>query len=235
MSGFNLADLLEIVVDTVPDQEATVAGDRRLSYADLDGRVNRLANHLIAAGVGAGQHVGLQLFNGTEYLEGMLAAFKLRAVPINVNYRYTSDELRDLFENADLVALVHHRRFGPAVAAASEGLPLLRHVIVVEDGTTEPVGAGSAMYEQVLASQSAMRPRVEGRGGDDLYVAYTGGTTGMPKGVMWHHEDLFFAALGGGDPMMTSSPITRPEQLADRLGVLMVMLRVPPFIHVSAH
>ena len=237
MSGFNLADLFEVVVDTVPEREALVAGDRRLTYADLDVRANRLANHLRAAGIGPGDHVGLQLVNGSEYLEGMLAAFKLRAVPVNVNYRYTSDELHYLFENADLVALVYHRRFGPAVVAASDRLPLLRHTLVVEDGTDEPSVSGSATYEQALQSASERRPGVEGRSGEDLYIAYTGGTTGMPKGVMWHHEDIFFAALGGGDPMMTGSVITSPEELVERLGgeFVMVMLPIPPFMHVSAH
>jgi len=103
---FNLADLFEIVVDTVPDREAIVAGDRRLTYRDLDARVNRLAHHLAANGVGAGDHVALYLYNGSEYLEGMLAAFKLRAVPINVNYRYVEEELRYLLDDSDAVAVV---------------------------------------------------------------------------------------------------------------------------------
>ncbi|MCX5739106.1 MAG: AMP-binding protein, partial [Proteobacteria bacterium] len=110
---YNLADLFESVVDVVPEREAIAAAERRLSYAQLEERANRLAHHLAANGVGAGDHVGLMLGNGTEYLEGMLAAYKMRAVPINVNYRYVAAELRHLFDDADLAALVLHRRFAP--------------------------------------------------------------------------------------------------------------------------
>ena len=99
---FNLADLFESVVDVVPEQPAIVADDRRLTYAELDGRANRLAHHLAGVGVGPGDRVGLQLANGTEYLEGMLACFKIRAVPVNVNYRYVTSELRYLYQDAGL-------------------------------------------------------------------------------------------------------------------------------------
>jgi len=106
---FNLADLWERVVDAAPDAEAMVCGARRLSFAQADERINRLAHHLQAAGVGAGDHVALYLYNSTEYLEGMLAAFKIRAVPVNVNYRYVEDELRYLLTDADVKAVVFHR------------------------------------------------------------------------------------------------------------------------------
>src|SRR5207302_4537064 len=121
----------ELVVDAVPDRLAMVAGDRRLSYRDLDDRVNRLANHLVAAGVRPAQHVGLMMVNGTEYIEGMLAAFKIRAVPINVNYRYVEGELRYLFDDADLVALVFHRQFGPRVAAVASDAASIKHLVMV--------------------------------------------------------------------------------------------------------
>ena len=98
----NLADIFEVVVDAVPDREALVAGDRRLTFAALDERANRLADHLAGAGIGPGDHVAAYLYNGTEYLEGMLAAFKLRAVPVNVNYRYVEGELAYLVEDAGL-------------------------------------------------------------------------------------------------------------------------------------
>lgn len=137
MATFNLADLFELVADAVPSREAMVTSTRRLTYAQLDMRANRLANHLVGAGIGPGNHVGLQLLNGTEYIEGMLAAFKVRAVPINVNFRYAESELRYLFDDADLVALIHHRRFAPRVRAAAEGLEHLRHLLVVDDATHE--------------------------------------------------------------------------------------------------
>src|SRR5258705_13824223 len=128
---FNLADLWEGVVDAIPDEEAMVCGDRRVTYAQADARANRLAHHLAGLGIGPGDHVALYLFNGTEYLEGMLAAFKLRAVPINVNYRYGEDELRYLLDDADAVAVVYHREFAPKLAAIRPNLPRLRVFVTV--------------------------------------------------------------------------------------------------------
>ena len=120
---FNIADLFESLVDTIGERTALVSGDRRLSYAELDARANRLASFLRSRGVGPGSHVGLHLFNGTEFVEGMLAAFKLRAVPININYRYVEDELRYLCENADLVALISQREFRPMVGHVAPECP----------------------------------------------------------------------------------------------------------------
>ena len=114
---YNLADLWERVVDTVPERESLVCGDRRLTYAQADERANRLAQHLAEQGVGPGDHVALYLYNGTEYVEGMLAAFKLRAVPVNVNYRYVEEELRYLLDDSDSKAIVFHREFAPKLEA----------------------------------------------------------------------------------------------------------------------
>ena len=135
---FNVADLLERVADTVPDHLALVCGPRRLTFADLEARANRLAHALTAHGVGAGDHVALYLYNSTEYLEGMLAAFKIRAVPINVNYRYVEDELRYLLDDADAVAVIFHREFAPKLAAIRPSLPLLRTFIAVDDDSPRP-------------------------------------------------------------------------------------------------
>src|SRR5258708_2691606 len=132
---FNVADLLERVADTVPNHLALVCAERRLTYAELDARANRLAHVLAPHGVGAGDHVALYLYNSTEYLEGMLAAFKLRAVPINVNYRYVEDELRYLLDDADAIAVVFHREFAPKLAAIRPSLPKLRTFIAVDDGS----------------------------------------------------------------------------------------------------
>src|SRR6266446_949408 len=132
---FNLADLLERVADTVPDHLALVCAERRLTYAELDARANRLAHALAARGVRVGDHVALYLYNSTEYLEGMLAAFKLRAVPINVNYRYVEEELRYLLDDSDSKAIVFHREFGPKLEAVRSRLPLLRTFVAVEDGS----------------------------------------------------------------------------------------------------
>jgi acyl-CoA synthetase (AMP-forming)/AMP-acid ligase II len=234
MSTFNLADLFEIVVDAAADREAVVTGERRLTYAELDDRANRFANHLRAAGFGLDDHVGLQLLNGTEYLEAMLGCYKARAVPINVNYRYVESELAYLFDDADLVALVYHRQFGPRVAALGGGLGL-RHVVVVDDGTDAAAVPDSLPFEDALAAARAERPAVGERSADDRYIAYTGGTTGMPKGVVWRHEDVFFAGVGGGAPMQPENAVTRPEELAERVpDVGLVTLQTPPLMHVSA-
>ena len=132
---FNLADLFESVVDVVPEQPAIIADARRLTYAELDGRANRLAHHLASAGVGPGDRVGLQLANGSEYLEAMLACFKIRAVPVNVNYRYVTSELRYLYQDAGLVGLIFHSRFAPAVSDALAAMPERRTLLEVHDST----------------------------------------------------------------------------------------------------
>jgi len=230
---FNLADLYESVADVVPGRTAMVAGDRRLTYAELDERANRLAHHLAEMGVGPGDRVGIQLVNGTEYIECMLACFKVRAVPVNVNYRYVAAELRYLYEDAGLSGLVYHGRFGPAVADVGSALSECRVVLEIADGT-EPTGQGSD-YESVLAASDGER-RFGPRSTDDLYCVYTGGTTGMPKGVLWRHEDIFFAAMGGGDPLSLGDVISAPDELPGRvLPTGIVALAVPPFMHASGH
>ena len=141
---FNLADLFESLVDVVPERDALVVGPQRRTFAQLEERANRLAHHLAGQGVGPGDHVGLYLYNSAEYIEAMFAAFKLRAVPINVNFRYVAEELQYLFDDADLVALLHQRELAPRVSAVREGVPTLRHFIAVDDGSgtdTSPLGA----------------------------------------------------------------------------------------------
>ncbi|HEY5155222.1 MAG TPA: acyl-CoA synthetase [Acidimicrobiales bacterium] len=232
---FNLADLFESVVDAVPDAPAVVAGPRRLTYAALDQRANRLAHRLTAAGIGTGALVGIQLANGSEYLEAMLACFKVRAVPVNVNFRYTGAELRQLYDDAGLVGLVHHRAFAPAVESALEAMAERRLILEVDDASGVASSPWAEDYEQALASESAERD-FGPRSADDLYCVYTGGTTGTPKGVLWRHEDIFFAAMGGGDPLQLGDVIDRPEQLEQRLlRPGMVALPIPPFMHASAH
>jgi len=234
VTSFNLSELFERVAARVPSREAIVAGERRLDYAALDARASRLANALAARGIGAGDHVGLVLANGSEYVEGMIAAYKLRAVPVNVNHRYVPAELRALFEDADLRAVIAHRAFAPRSLEASEGLPLLRHTLVVDDGSGMMLPGPVDDYERALAEASDQRG-FPGRSSDDLYLVYTGGTTGRPKGVVWRHEDIFFAAMGGGDPMRRAGPIGRPEELDARITPEPVIaLAAPPYMHAAA-
>ncbi len=230
---FNLAEMFERVVDAVPDREVLVTPTRRLTFRELDDRANRLAHHLRAAGIGPGDHVGLQLMNGTEYLEAMLAAFKLRAVPVNINYRYVEAELDvPLRERRPRRAGVRHRASRRMSEAAIAAVPL-RHLIAVRR-TDDPALSGSVDYEAALAAASPERD-FAGRSGDDRYIAYTGGTTGLPKGVVWRHEDIFFAAMGSGDPTTMQGPITEPGQIVERvLPTGAVMLMTPPLMHVSA-
>lgn len=229
---FNLADLWERVVDEIPDHEALVCGDRRLTYAQADERATRLAHHLAGLGIGVGDHVALYLYNGTEYLEGMLAAFKLRAVPVNVNYRYGEDELRYLLDDSDARAIVFHREFAPALDAIRDGLPQLGGFVGVDDHSAAPTLAGATEYEAALAGASPERD-FGPRSADDLYVLYTGGTTGMPKGVMWRAEDIFFGAFGGGN--LGDAPITEPEQVVDSFDLHRRGLPACPFMHGTAH
>lgn len=199
MTTFNLADLFEIAADAVPDRTALVAGERRLSYAELDQRATRVGRHLVEAGVGPGDHVAVLSWNRAEWLESMLGAFKARAVPVNVNYRYVEAELAYLLSDAAAVALVAERPFADAIERIRPELPKLHHVLVIDDGYEDAVAGASP--------ERAFRPR----SGDDRYLLYTGGTTGAPKGVEWRSEDLFFAALSGGNP--GGVPIDQPEDL----------------------
>src|SRR5256714_3630541 len=210
---FNLADLFESVVDKIPEKEALVVrGQGRWTYRALDHEANRLAHFLLARGVGVGDHVGMHMYNGSEYVIAVLAALKIRAVPININFRYLADELRYLYNDADLVAVVVDTEFGERLQAIAADTPKLRTVISV--GGPIP---GAIAYEDAIRDQSPDRddllphgPRSAG----DLYIIYTGGTTGMPKGVMWRQEDIFFSGMGGGDP--AGQPAERPEQIAEQ-------------------
>ena len=140
---FTFADTFEVVADTVPDTTAIVTEDRRLTYAEVDERATRLAHVLAERGVGAGDHIGLYLYNGTEYVEAMLAAWKIRAVPVNVNYRYVEEELVYLFDDADLVAVIHHQEFTPTLAAVVHEVPGVHTFLCVADESgADLAGAG---------------------------------------------------------------------------------------------
>ncbi|MER8237132.1 acyl-CoA synthetase [Streptomyces sp. NPDC101490] len=235
---YNLADLFESVVDVVPDREALVYVDhpgtgeeRRLTYAELDAAANRVAHHLLDAGVRPGEHLGLHLYNGIEYLQTVLACLKARIVPVNVNYRYVEEELVYLYRDADLAALVFDAEFTERVAAALPQTEKLRHLVRVGTPPGDAPPLDCVAYAEAEASGSPGRG-FGPRSGDDLFIIYTGGTTGMPKGVLWRQEDLFFAGLFGGDP--SGEPVKRPEELAERVaagGAGITFFPAPPLMH----
>ncbi len=211
MAGLNFADIFETVVDTTPDATALVvrsaAGDEvRLTYAELDARANRLAHALLDIGIAPGDHVGCHLYDGNQYVETTLAAFKIRAVPVNVNFRYVDEELEYLFDDADLKLVVTEPDLEDRAGRAAKGLGWPCTVLVADD-----------RYEALLADHGDDRPAVEGRGPDDLYGLWTGGTTGMPKGVMWRHEDIYQSVVGGGgNPALGVAPIADLDDVAAR-------------------
>ncbi len=227
---FNLADLFEAAVDAYPEREYLVAGAKRRTYAEMEARANQLAHYLAGQGIGPGDHVGIYAYNSVEWVESAWAVFKLRAIWININYRYVKDELRYLMGNADLKALVYQQEFSPLVAALLPELPAMQHLLVVDDGSGAEPAPGSVHYEDALAGQSEARD-FGPRSGDDLYILYTGGTTGMPKGVVWRHEDVFYALGGGTDPV-TNDRVTDPGTMVRKgEGGPTVHLPVAPLMH----
>jgi acyl-CoA synthetase (AMP-forming)/AMP-acid ligase II len=235
---YNIADLFESVVDVVPDREALVyidhpgtGAERRLTYAELDAAANRIAHHLIDTGIRPGEHLGLHLYNGVEYLQTVLGCLKARVVPVNVNYRYVEEELVYLYRDADLVALVFDTEFTERVAAALPRVERLRHLVRVGTPQSGAADLPAVAFADAEATGSPGRG-FPARSADDQFIIYTGGTTGMPKGVMWRQEDLFFSGLGGGAP--TGEPVKKPEELAERVaagGAGITFFPTPPLMH----
>jgi fatty-acyl-CoA synthase len=202
----NLASMWEAVADRLPEKTAQVHGDQRISFRDFERRAARLAGRLAAHGVGRGSKVAMYLYNCNEYLETCFGAMKLCAVPVNVNYRYLADELHYLVDNSEAEVLVYHGALAERVAAVRDRLPNLELLIQVETAPEDrvPLLDGAVAYEDVV-TQSEPAPRIE-RSPDEYVFLYTGGTTGLPKGVMWKHRQLFaqlsasYAPLGGFMP-----------------------------------
>jgi acyl-CoA synthetase (AMP-forming)/AMP-acid ligase II len=213
---FHLADLFEATADAVPDREPLVAGDARRPFYELEANANRLAHALAARGIGPGDCVGIYARNCVEWVEAMLAVFKIRAAVVNVNHRYVDDELTYLFNDADLRALIFADEFAPRVATARAKVPGLSTLVAIADGTGASVGEvdEAIPYADALAEGSPERD-FGGRSGDDHYLLYTGGTTGLPKGVVWRHEDFFYACLQGGAGAGAPAATT-PTDLARR-------------------
>ncbi|HWS46725.1 MAG TPA: acyl-CoA synthetase [Acidimicrobiia bacterium] len=204
----NLADVFESIADALAERVALVQGARRVTWRSFDDRAARLAAAFTAAGLQPDAKVASYLYNGNEYSEGVFATFKMRGVPVNVNYRYLEDELVYLLDNSDAEALLFHGSLGERVAKIRDRAPGVKLWVQVDDGS--PRQEFAVEYEELLAAHDPM-PRIE-RTGDDLYFLYTGGTTGMPKGVMWRSEDLFGVLGDGGYPLVGKA---RPARARD--------------------
>ena len=233
--ALNFADLFEHAADAFGDRTAVACGDRQVTYTELDERTSRLAHHLAGLGVGPGDHVGLYARNSIEALETLIAACKLRAAAVNINYRYVENELHYMFADSDLAALVYDRRLGPLVAAQAQAAPGLRGLVEIDDRSEATTQISPATpYDTALAAGSPARD-FPARSNDDVYIIYTGGTTGYPKGVMWRHEDIW-RTLGGGIDFITGEPL--PDEWAQsRKGLEtgeFVKLCAAPLIHRNA-
>ncbi len=246
---FNLALSFSTLAETLGDREVVVYGSRRLTYAQLEERARRLASYLHGRGLGLRQergaaglaghesgqdHVGLALYNGNEYLEGMLGGYRARVAPFNVNYRYTGEELRYLLTDAGARGLVYHASLAPVVDEVRRDVPGLDVLLQVGDTSGNALLEGAVDYEEALAGADPAGPPTE-PGPDDLYILYTGGTTGMPKGVLWRQADIFVAAMGGRT-VGTWEEVTDYADLADkaRNGLGLKLMLIPPLMHGAA-
>ncbi|PVA26954.1 acyl-CoA synthetase [Mycobacteroides abscessus] len=230
--ALNIADLIEHAIDTMPDRVAIISGDRKLTYAELEEQSNRLGHYLQSQGVGPGDKVGLYCRNGIEIVIALTAIVKIRAISVNVNYRYVEAELHYLFENSDMAALVHERRYSDKVANVLPSTPNVKTAIVVEDGADGSFDSyGGVPFADALAQGSPERDFGE-RSPDDIFLIYTGGTTGFPKGVMWRHEDIY-RSLFGGINYVTGEYIEGEWDLAKQgAGAApFIGFPIPPMIH----
>ncbi|GBD26243.1 3-oxocholest-4-en-26-oate--CoA ligase [bacterium HR30] len=245
--SFTLPQIHDGIAQLIPEREAIVSSQRRESWGEFVRRSKKLAWVLHRSGLGchrdraelapweSGQdHLGIYLYNCPEYLEAMAAAFRARVAPFNVNYRYVEQELLYLFRDARVRALVYHATFAPRLAAILPELPELKLLLQVADESEEPLLPGALDYEEALASAPDDELPVQPQP-DDLYIVYTGGTTGLPKGVLWRQEDIFFAALGGRMP--GGAPVGSLGELLERVpyGGFMRILPAPPFMHGAGH
>ncbi|MBU3750569.1 MAG: acyl-CoA synthetase [Mycobacterium sp.] len=230
--ALNIADLAEHTIDAVPDRVAVICGDEQITFAELEEKANRLAHYLIDHGVKKDDKVGLYCRNRIEIVIAMLGIVKAGAILVNVNYRYVEGELRYLFDNSDMVALVHERQYADRVANVLPDVPAVRTVLVVEDGSDKDYRryGGVEFYEAI--AQGAPERDFGVRSPDDIYLLYTGGTTGFPKGVIWRHEDIYRVLLGGTD-FATGQFVADEYDHAKQAVAAPPMVRfpIPPMIH----
>ncbi|GAA4752487.1 acyl-CoA synthetase [Nocardioides endophyticus] len=246
--GFNLSTVFSTVAAAVPDQVVLVWRDRRVTYAEMDARSTGFASLLVQHGLGShvgreelaghesGQdHLGIYLHNGNEYIEAMVGSFRARVAPFNVNYRYVEEELVYLLTDARTKALVYHSEFAPTLAAIRDQLPDLELLIQVADESGHDLLPGAIDYEAAVATPVPASGLPE-PDGDDLYILYTGGTTGMPKGVLWRNDDIYVTSMGG-TPFGTNEPFASYDAIAEaarNAGGSMKLLMIPPFMHGAA-
>jgi len=245
---FTVPAVAKAVAAAIGDRELLVQGDQRYSYAETVERSNHLAAYLHSRGLGchtersalAGHEVGQDLlglyaYNGNEFVEALLGAFQARVAPFNVNFRYVKNELAYLLADAGATALLYHATFAHRVAEVLPELPRLRVLIQIADNSGNELIHGAVDYEAAIAL-GARRPWPEPQHSpDDLYVLYTGGTTGMPKGVLWRQHDIFMTSFGGRN-IMTGEPANSVEEIATRVaeGPGTKLMILPPLIHGAA-
>jgi 3-oxocholest-4-en-26-oate---CoA ligase len=244
---FTVPAVAKAVAAAIPDRDLVIRGEQRYSYAQLLERSNRLATYLHSRGLGcrtersalagheAGQDLlGLYAYNGNEFVEALLGTFQARVAPFNVNFRYVKSELQYLLADSGATALIYHAAFAPRVAEILPDLPQLRVLIQIADDSGNDLIYGAVDYEAALASSSPEPPPVQ-HSPDDLYVLYTGGTTGMPKGVLWRQHDIFMTSFGGRN-IMTGEPFGSVDEIvaAAAAGPGTKILILPPLIHGAA-
>jgi acyl-CoA synthetase (AMP-forming)/AMP-acid ligase II len=248
-AGFDLSSVFRTVARTIPDKNVLIWRDRRLTYADADARIDGIAHYLTGRGLGchterdqlanhqSGQdHIGLYLRNGNEYFEAMVAGYRARVAPFNVNFRYVEEELLYLLADAHARALVYAAEFAPHVQSIRGRLPDLEVLIQVADDSGNELLPDAVDYESIVTTP-APAAGMPTPTGDDLYILYTGGTTGMPKGVLWRQHDIFMSAMGGRPFLAGGAPLTSYDDLVAQVRAqagIRSMLLIPPLMHGAA-
>jgi len=247
--SFNLSTVFATVADTIPDREVLIWRDQRFTYAQMNSRIDGIAHYLAGCGLGchterdqlaghqSGQdHIGLYLRNGNAYPEAMVAGYRARLAPFNVNYRYVEEELLYLLADAGAKALVYAAEFAPHVQSIRGRLPDLQVLIQVADDSGNELLPDAVDYESIVATP-APAAGMPTPSGDDLYILYTGGTTGMPKGVLWRQHDIFMSAMGGRPFMAGGQPLNSYADLAEQVRAqagFRSLLLLPPLMHGAA-
>jgi 3-oxocholest-4-en-26-oate---CoA ligase len=247
-TSFNLSTLFNEIAQAIADQTFLVWRDKRLTYRDVNSRVDGIAHYLHSLGLGcrierahlagheSGQdHLALYLRNGNEYLEAMIGSYRARVAPFNCSFRYVESELHYLLNDSQAAAVVYNAEFAPRVAAVRDRLPTLKHLIQVEDQSGNPLLPGAVAYESIVGTAPPASPMPDPTG-DDLYILYTGGTTGMPKGVLWRQHDIFVSAMGGR-PHSSTVPFTSYHDIVEQARAAagsMSFLLLPPLMHGAA-